>query len=105
MDFNIYGYLGMAFAFGILVLIVILLVVLIKQSFKTKHLKLTSQADAEFRKLAESSGSTRCMKRIATRGWPPSRCSFCTLPLSRSRRERRLLGGLRDISRWEASSS
>ena len=55
MDFNIYGYLGMAFAFGILVLIVILLVVLIKQSFKTKHLKLTSQADAEFRKLAESS--------------------------------------------------
>ena len=56
---GIYGYLGIGFVFGILVLIVILLVVLMKQVYKTKHIQIASEAelsrDTAYRKLAESS--------------------------------------------------
>lgn len=56
---NMYGYLSIVFVFGILVLFVILLAVIIKQVYRTKHLKIVSTADAakeaEFRKFVESS--------------------------------------------------
>lgn len=55
----IYGYVGIGFIFGILVLIVILLVVLIKQIYKTKHIQMAGEAefsrDREYRKLTERS--------------------------------------------------
>lgn len=56
--YNLYGYLAIGFVFGILVLIVILLVVLIKQSYKSKNLRMMNASDnardAEYRILTES---------------------------------------------------
>lgn len=58
MKDDLYGYMGIAFVFGFLVLITVLLAVMIVQWFKTKHLKMTTamevSRDEKYRSLSES---------------------------------------------------